>query len=314
MLPRSAPVDHPVAAGNGRKTHWMTFLGIAFTWSWSCWLLASVIKPQSALASGVLSALGSFGPGVAAVAVIGWTGGRPGLRGWLGQCLQWRIGVSRFAWAFFLPLTVLAPAALVHAAMGGSLGPSPVLGHLQHLTIALANLVLILMLGGPLGEEFGWRGWAWPALRHRHGWRTSSLILGGVWGPWHLPLFFIEGTLQSRLPVLPFLASTIALSVVFGWLSERSEGSVLPALTLHTAVNWWAWVIPGLLVAGHQREMALALGMLALLATGLLTWPAFRSGRPIRCSVRDGQAAAADRTAPGPPHRPLSLPDPGSPG
>jgi membrane protease YdiL (CAAX protease family) len=68
----------------------------------------------------------------------------------------------------------------------------------------------------------------------------------------------------------------VALSVVFGWLSERSRGIVLPALTLHKAVNWWAWVVPGLLVDGHQRQMALALGLLALLATGLLTHPEFR--------------------------------------
>jgi len=126
-------------------------------------------------------------------------------------------------------------------------------------------------------------------------------------------LFFIEGTLQSRLPMLPFLASTMALSVVFGWLSERSEGSVLPALTLHTAVNWWAWVVPGLPVDGdHQRQMGLASGLLMLLGTGLLAWPAFRSSRSFSRSERSGRRAAADRTAPESPHRPLSRPDPGS--
>ena len=309
--PHSGLDGHPIANGNGRTTHCMAFVVIAFAWSWSCWLSAPLVKAQSTLVAGALSALGGFGPGVAAVAVIGWTGGRSGLRGWLGRCLQWRIGICPFAWAFFLPLAVLAPAALLHAALGGSLGPSPLAGHLP---MAVANLALILLLGGPLGEEFGWRGYGWPALRIRKGWRAASLILGVVWGLWHLPLFFIEGTLQSRLPVLPFLASTIALSVVFGWLSERTEGSVLPALTLHTAVNWWAWVIPGLLVDGNQRQMALALGMLALLAAGLLTWPTFRSGRPFRRSGRNGRAAAADRTAPASPHRPLSRPDPGSPG
>jgi len=61
---------------------------------------------------------------------------------------------------------------------------------------------------------------------------------------------------------------------VFGWLSERSHGSVLPALTLHTAVNWWAWATPGLLAGGYPWPLALALGMLALLSTGLLAWPA----------------------------------------
>jgi hypothetical protein len=196
----------------------------------------------------------------------------------------------------------------VNAALGGTLPPSPVVGHLP---LAGANLLLILLLGGPLGEEFGWRGYAWPALRARHGWRASSLFLGGVWGLWHLPLFFIAGTLQSGLPIAPFLVSAAALSVVFGWLSARSHGSVLPALTLHTAVNWWAWVVPGLLVVGNQRQMALALGMLALVATGLLAWPTFPSGRSFS---RRAKPAAADRTAPGSPHRPRSQRKPGSPG
>ncbi len=252
----------------------MAFLAITFVWSWSCWLLAPFLKAHSTLAAAGLSTLGSFGPGVAAVAVIGWFGGARALRGWLGRCLQWRIGMRPFAWAFFLPMTVLAAAALVHVALGGTLGPSPLVGHLP---LAAANLVLILLLGGPLGEEFGWRGYAGPALQVRYGWRAASLILGAVWGLWHLPLFFVAGTLQSRLPVLPFLASTIALSVVFGWLSARSRGSLLPALTLHTAVNWWAWVIPGLLVSGNQGQMALAVGLLTLVAIGLLAWPARRT-------------------------------------
>lgn len=251
-----------------RRLHGLAFLVMAFAWSWSCWLADPAVKAPSALAAGMLSALGGFGPTLAAVAVVGWTGGRPGLRRWLGRCLQWRIGVRPFAWAFFLPLAVLAPAALVHLALGGSGGSSPVAGHLP---MAAANLVLILLLGGPLGEEFGWRGFAWPWLRVGFGWRASSLLLGVVWGLWHLPLFLIDGSLQSRLPVLPFLASTVALCVVFGWLSERSGGSVLPAVTLHTAVNWWAWVTPGLLADGNQRQLALTLGLLTLLAIVLLT-------------------------------------------
>ncbi len=245
------------------------FLALAFAWSWSCWLLAPLLG-EWPVAATALSTLGSFGPCVAALIVVGGSGGTPALRGWLARCLRWRIGVGPFAWALLLPPAVLATAALVHAALGGRSGVSPVVGHLP---VAAANVVLILLLGGPLGEEFGWRGYVWPALRSRHGWRASSLILGGVWGLWHLPLFFIAGTVQNRVPILPFLASAVALSVVFGWLSERSRGSVLPALLLHTGVNAWAWMIPGLLVAGNERQLLLALGLLVLGAAALLTRP-----------------------------------------
>ena len=272
--PRRSTVPlHPVIDVIGRWNHCMAFLAIAFAWSWSCWLLTASLGARFTVAAGVMTALGSFGPGIAAVTVIGWVGGGRGLRAWFGRCLQWRVGVRPFVLAVFLPLAVLAPAALVHAALGGRPGTSPVAGHLP---MAAANVALILLLGGPTGEEFGWRGYAWPALRAWHGWRASSLILGAVWGLWHLPLFFIAGTLQSRLPLLPFLVSAVALSVVFGWLSTRSRGSVLPALVLHTAVNWWAWAIPGLLVNGNHRQMVLALALLMLLAISLLAWPARR--------------------------------------
>jgi uncharacterized protein len=273
---KAHPPACPAADGAESRLHALAFLLIAFAGSWSCWLAAAWAHGPSPLAAQLLSGLGGFGPTLAALAVTGWSGGRSALRRWLTRCLAWRIGLRPYVWAFCLPLAVLVPTLLVQAGLGGQLGPSP---GLAHLPLALANLVLILLLGGPLGEELGWRGWAWPALRARWGWRASSLILGLVWGLWHLPLFFIEGSLQSRLPFWPFLASTVALSVVFGWLSERSAGSVLPALTLHTAVNWWAWLFmanqPGLLDSG-QGPLALALALLALLllATGLLAWPA----------------------------------------
>ena len=203
--PRRSTVPlHPVIDVIGRWNHCMAFLAIAFAWSWSCWLLTPSLGARFTVAAGVMTALGSFGPGRAAVTLIGWVGGGRGLRAWFGRCLQWRVGVRPFVLAVFLPLAVLAPAALVHAALGGRPGTSPVAGHLP---MAAANVALILLLGGPTGEEFGWRGYAWPALRAWHGWRASSLILGAVWGLWHLPLFFIAGTLQSRLPLLPFLVS-----------------------------------------------------------------------------------------------------------
>jgi membrane protease YdiL (CAAX protease family) len=45
------------------------------------------------------------------------------------------------------------------------------------------------LLGGPLGEEPGWRGYALPMLRARLKPIYAAAVLGVVWPFWHLPLF-----------------------------------------------------------------------------------------------------------------------------
>ncbi len=212
---------------------------------------------------------GGFGPSIAAIAVVSFVGGRKGLRGWLVRCLQWRIGWRWLAIAFFLPLAVMALAAAVHVALGGTIASSPASGH---VLLAAINFVLVLLLGGPLGEEFGWRGYALPVLQERYSWRVASLILGVIWGMWHLPLFYIADAVQSHIPFALFMVNTVALSVLFAWLFNRTGGSVLPALVLHTAVNAWSWVIPVMVMreGGTLRPYELAVGLLVLIALGLL--------------------------------------------
>ncbi|KPQ32403.1 MAG: CAAX amino terminal protease family [Phormidesmis priestleyi Ana] len=250
-------------------THLLVFFSLAFAWSWGCWLLSSAVKTQLPSVAGMLFLAGGFGPSLAAIAVVRYVGGRDGLRDWLVRCLQWRVGWRWLALVFFLPLAVMVLAAAAHIALGGTMVPSPAIGH---VLLAVVNFVLVLLIGGPLGEEFGWRGYALPALQARYDWRVASLILGAVWGVWHLPLFYIADTAQSYIPFSLFMASTLALSILFAWLFNRTGGSVLPVLVLHTAVNAWSWVIPGMIMreGSSLRPYGLAVGLLVLIALGLL--------------------------------------------
>lgn len=247
------------------------FVVLAFGWSWGCWLLAPVARGQSwggaaGLASGLMF-LGGFGTSLAAVGLVGQAGGWAGLRNWVARGLRWRGGWGWAAVAVGLPLGVMALAAAVHVGLGGILPPSPVRGH---GLVAAANFGLILVLGGPLGEEFGWRGYALPVLQERYGWRVGSLVLGVVWSGWHLPLFFLSNTSQQHIPIALFLVSTTALSVLFAGLAQRTAGSLVLAILFHTAVNYWSWVVPILPTSGRLRPFDLATGLLVLLALALL--------------------------------------------
>jgi uncharacterized protein len=245
----------------------LIFFALTFAWSWSCWLLASAVKDVSNAASSALFFLGSFGPSLAAVVIVAMTGGRGSLRVWLTQCLQWR---RRWGWmtlAFFSPLAILTLAAAAHMALGGSVPPSPAYSHIGML---IANFFLVFLVGGPLGEELGWRGYALPAMQERLSWRSTSLALGVIWGLWHLPLFFIASSSQSNGSMVAFFILIIATSVFYTWLSNRSEGSVLPAMVLHTASNSWPFLVPVLPSDVDQRPYLFVVGLVVTAAIWLL--------------------------------------------
>ena len=209
--------------------------------------------------------------------MVASTRGLKGLRAWLSCCLQWRIGWGWWTFALLLPLAVMLLAASLHIALGGDITSAPASGH---LLMTVVNLPLVLLLGGPLGEEFGWRGYALPVLQERLGWRVASLGLGLVWGAWHLPLFFIDGTAQAQIPLALFLLSVVAMSVVFVWLVNHTAGSVVAALLFHTAINFWPAVVPVLPTETSYRAYALVVALLVLLAiTALLSSGLARGGR-----------------------------------
>ena len=101
---------------------------------------------------------------------------------------------------------------------------------------------MILFLGGPLGEEIGWRGFALPRLVARHGPGPASLRLGVMWALWHLPVFLIEGTDQYGQPILWYTVMVTAYTFLFTWVHEKTDGSLLLALLHHTAINVGLWL------------------------------------------------------------------------
>jgi membrane protease YdiL (CAAX protease family) len=111
------------------------------------------------------------------------------------------------------------------------------------LALALPGIVeyplflgFIILFGGGL-EEPGWRGYLLPALQETYSPLTAGLIVGVVWAGWHLPLVFIPGTIQHTLRLGLYLLQLVELSILLTWLTNRSDGSVLPAILLHAGGN-----------------------------------------------------------------------------
>jgi membrane protease YdiL (CAAX protease family) len=165
--------------------------------------------------------------------------GRAGLRDLWRRLRLWRVSVGYYAFVLcWLALAKLAGAAIV-ALAGSGIYEMP---NLAHWTALPLRFLMILFLGGPLGEEIGWRGFALPRLVARHGPGPASLRLGVVWALWHLPVFLIAGTDQYGQPILWYTVMVTAYTFLFTWVHEKTGGSLLLALLHHTAINVGLWL------------------------------------------------------------------------
>ncbi len=91
------------------------------------------------------------------------------------------------------------------------------------------------LLGGPLFEEPGWRGYALPRLQARLGPLPAALTLGMIWSAWHLPLFLYPG--WTSLPIWLYFLLVTAFSVMISFAANLARFGVLAPILLHAAFN-----------------------------------------------------------------------------
>ena len=177
------------------------------------------------------SQLAILGPMIAAMILQGKKYGKAGV----GQ-------MFKDAWNFnFKPIwllpTLLLPAAMIAVTL---LIKLPIEGASFKITqppMPIPIFIVILFFaGGPL-EEFGWRGYALPKMLHRFKFVPAALLLGLLHGLWHLPLHFMEGTVQSAIPIWEFIAVTAVGSIIYTWIYKNTDGNVTLMILHHWAGN-----------------------------------------------------------------------------
>jgi membrane protease YdiL (CAAX protease family) len=206
-------------------------LSYAITWP-GFWLEAAGIS--------IGTILGYFGPAIAAVVVAFLVSGRSGPAELLGRLFHWRVSVRWYLVALLLPAgLVLLPVAIAYLA-----GGAPQQAGLEQMA-GLAPQLALVLVGGSLygtaiaaGEELGWRGYALPGLLDRHSPLVASLVIGIVWGLWHLPLSFLYPVSGQSLgdAILYGLAVDFA-AVIYTWLFLHTAGSVLLASLFHAVYD-----------------------------------------------------------------------------
>jgi uncharacterized protein len=208
--------------------------------SWMCWLpvVAAYHQignvPDSAVP--LLVMLGTFGPFLAGVSIVSRTAGFAGLRDFAGQAFRWRVGIQWYLAALLVPALIRIAVLWVHVLKGGTF---PDLSDSARWFAIPGTFLAVLLIGGPSGEEFGWRGFLLQRLQPNLGMVAASIAIGLLTAFWHLPLFWIPSTPQSHLPFALFAVRTVALSLISTWLYNGTRRSLLFVLLFHASLNTW---------------------------------------------------------------------------
>jgi membrane protease YdiL (CAAX protease family) len=233
----------------------IAFFAISYVLTWLGWTLPERIYTGTLL-SGALATLFLAmvpGPLYAALIVTALTGGKPGVIALLKKLTIWRVGWGWFAVAVFLAPLICVTSAYLNILFGA---PNPTTALIASLPAMLMMFAIRLInpLDGPMQEELGWRGFALPRLQERYSPLVACATLGVLVVIWHVPL-----VLLAMLPVYA-LVGTFAFTIVFGWLFNNTQGSVLMTLIAHAADGLVLTGNLGLSATDSERYVMLLVG------------------------------------------------------
>jgi len=252
-------------------------MAFAFSWiAWSPWFLskdgAGLLPYSSPLINSSVVPVGILlGPSLAAFIMTGAIEGSAGIRRLLRRFVLWRVGIRWYLFALVgVPVVMALGTVIVPGGIASLLALGP-----RYVPTYLLWFVIITIIGGPVLEEPGWRGFALPRLQPRHGPLVGTLILGLLWALWHLPEFLVPAWAKSSggsglFDIAKFVVIAIAFGVVITWVFNNTRGSVLMAILLHASIDTFTMPMATLFSPSDMaNSILLSFGVLALVIVAL---------------------------------------------
>jgi uncharacterized protein len=273
-----------------KKQPVLTYYALAFAISWGAILILvgsggflsmTATSPSFALV-GFASILG---PALAGVVLTGLVDGRAGWGNLASRLRRWRVGMRWYVVALLTAPLVTTVILLALSLTSRSFLPAIITAD-DKASLLLSGIAVGLVV--PIFEELGWTGFATPRLRLRHGVLGTGLIMGLLWGAWHLPLFAGSAASSGGIPPALFMAAMLfawlpPYRVLMVWVHDRTR-SLLLAMLMHVPIVVSQFVLNPEGISGEQRFMFLIVTGAALwLVVGLV---ALANGGHITQSLR----------------------------
>lgn len=209
---------------------------LMFAFTWPIDLAHSGVIPLK-VPFGIYLFLG-YGFGIASLLMTGLTHGRGAVVALFRRFFIWRVGWRWYLVAFLLYPSLITSGVLLNAALThrpldfGEVMAHRIFGTSANLLVFILPFFLVDAISN--GEEIGWRGYVLPRLQAKHSALASSLILGVIWGFWHLPKYLAPGNTSS---FALFMLKIVADSVLYTWLFNNTKGSLLLTTIFHASGN-----------------------------------------------------------------------------
>ena len=188
----------------------LTYFVLVSVLTWACWIPLAISKTWASFPFVVFAALGNSMPSLLGILLTALFRGKSGLLEVFRRLGQVRVPLIWYA------IVLLYPPVLWLVALG-----VPTL--LGLATVALPRLQASL-----------------PAL-------SASLLLGVLWGLWHLPLLIAQGLPLAFAGLVGFISYVLAyplpLAVLFTWVYNNTKGSLLLMVLFHTVIDIVGWTI-----------------------------------------------------------------------
>ena len=234
---RRAPL---VGRGTVAWRHVICFVLLAYGFAWAIWsqLAPTIMEavgdsrtPDNFTAT-IAVTLGMYAPALAAV-VMRLFISKEGLRRALGPLPNLRMALG----AVLVPMAlILILVGVVTATNIGEATPGKPWGTLLAI-LTLAGVPIGAALA--FGEEFGWRGYLLPKLLPL-GEVKAAVIVGLIWGPWHLPVLIAGLNYPGELIIAAlavFFLSAMLLSLLHTRFYVASGYSLIAVSLLHGSLN-----------------------------------------------------------------------------
>jgi uncharacterized protein len=183
--------------------------------------------------------IGGSMPSILAILFTGILHGKAGVKALLKRLVIWRVNPLWYIFALLFVFIIYYLPYLICNLLGDNF---PLYIAKQYYLIPI-HFLGAFIFWGPLGEEFGWRGYVLPRLQARFNPIISSIILGLIWAVWHLPLFYISNSSQYGNSFVSYIMQVVGFSIFYTWIYNNTKGSLLLACLYHAASNYTSNVI-----------------------------------------------------------------------